>query len=190
MPIGIVDASLQNSGVVALFPQDRGVHTKIPPMSRAPPVERVRFRRYRARKVCTARPRNLPDCSRRRLGYRSKVRIALAAFALVVAAGELEAAGKVTLTVIQLIAEPKGHRGETIIVRGIRCVDPGPGGFICEAADGGQQLRLDASGLGGGTTGAIAEKLIVPCNGLAALTKAACTFDVTFVRPAQASRTA
>ncbi|WP_170868064.1 MULTISPECIES: hypothetical protein [unclassified Methylobacterium] len=39
---------------------------------------------------------------------------------------------------------------------------------------------MDASGLGG-TTAAIAEKLIGPCNGLAALAKPTCTFDVTFV---------
>lgn len=109
------------------------------------------------------------------------MRTALAALALVIAAGEARAAGKVTLTVSQLLAEPKGRRGETVIVRGVRCVDPGPGGFICEAAVGGQQLRLDASGLGGGTTEAIAEKLIGPCNGLAALEKPACTFGVTFV---------
>ncbi|MBP2494074.1 hypothetical protein ABID82_006362 [Methylobacterium sp. PvP062] len=109
------------------------------------------------------------------------MRTAFAALALVVAAGEAQAVGKVTLTVSQMLAEPKGHRGETVIVRGIRCVDPGPGGFICEATVGGQQLRLDASGLGGGTTEAIAERLIGPCNGLAALAKASCTFDVTFV---------
>lgn len=73
------------------------------------------------------------------------------------------------------------HRGETVVVLGIRCIDPGPGGFICEAAGGGQKLRLDASGLGGGTTEAIAEKLIGPCKGLAALSEPTCTFDVTFV---------
>ncbi|KTS07954.1 hypothetical protein SB2_02635 [Methylobacterium radiotolerans] len=109
------------------------------------------------------------------------MRAALAALALVIAAGEARAASKVTLTVSQLLADPKGHRSETVVVRRIRCVDPGPGGFICEAKVGGQQFRLDASGLGGGTTEAIAEKLIGPCNGLAALAKPTCTFDVTFV---------
>lgn len=109
------------------------------------------------------------------------IHYALAALALVVAAGEAQAAGKVTLTVSQLLADPKGHRGETVTVRTIRCVDPGTNGFICEAAVGGQQFRLDASGLGGGTKEAIAEKLIGPCNGLAALAKPTCTFDVTFV---------
>ncbi|WCS26718.1 hypothetical protein LOK46_07800 [Methylobacterium sp. NMS14P] len=109
------------------------------------------------------------------------MRTALAATAPVVAAGEVRSAGKVTLTVSQLLADPKGHRGETVTVRRIRCVDPGPGGFICEATVGGQQLRLDASGLGGGTTEAIAEELIGPCNGIAALAKPTYTFDVTFV---------
>ncbi len=116
-----------------------------------------------------------------RLSCLMRTSLVALALALVVAAGETQAAGEVTLTVSQLLAEPKGHRGETVIVRGIRCVDPGPGGFICEAAVGRQQLRLDASGLGGGTTEAIAEKLIGPCNGLAALAKPRCTFDVTFV---------
>ncbi|KQS82460.1 hypothetical protein ASG32_23115 [Methylobacterium sp. Leaf361] len=109
------------------------------------------------------------------------MRSVLAALALVVAAGEAQAAGKVTLTVSQLLADPKRHRGETVTVRRIRCVDPGPGGFICEAKVGDQQLRLDAAGIGGGTTEAIAEELIGPCNGIAALAKPDCTFDVTFV---------
>ena len=108
------------------------------------------------------------------------MRTALAAVAFVVAAGGAQAAGKVAVGVQQLVADPKAHRGETVVVRGIRCVDPGPGGFICETTVDGQQLRLDASGLGGETTEAIAEKLIGPCNGLAALAKPTCTFDVTF----------
>lgn len=112
--------------------------------------------------------------------YPPAMRTALAALAFVVAAGGAQAAGKVSVTVSELLAEPKGHRSETVVVRGIRCVDPGPGGFICEAAASGQRLRLDASGLGGGTTDAIAEKLIGPCNGFAALAKLTCTFDVTF----------
>lgn len=45
---------------------------------------------------------------------------------------------------------------------------------------GRQKLRLDASGLGGETTEAIAEKLIGPCNGIVALAKPTCTFDVMF----------
>ncbi|MBA9063875.1 hypothetical protein GGQ91_003276 [Methylobacterium fujisawaense] len=109
------------------------------------------------------------------------MRTLLAALALVIAAEEAQAASKVTRTVSELLAAPKGLRGETVIVHGIRCVDSAPGGFICEATVGGQKLRLDASGLGGGTTEAIAEKLIGPCNGIATLAKPTCTFDVTFV---------
>ncbi|WCS23657.1 hypothetical protein LOK46_21175 [Methylobacterium sp. NMS14P] len=109
------------------------------------------------------------------------MRTVLAVPALIVAAGPTLAAGKVAVSVNQPLADPKGHRGEAVAVLGIRCVDPGPGGFICEAKVSGQQLRLDASGLGGATTGTIAEKLIGPCNGLPALAKPACTFDVMLV---------
>ncbi|WP_426313825.1 hypothetical protein ACN9MF_20130 [Methylobacterium fujisawaense] len=43
------------------------------------------------------------------------------------------------------------------------------------------QLRLDASEFGDGTNEAVAEKVIGPCNGLKALAKPACTFDVILV---------
>lgn len=110
------------------------------------------------------------------------MRTTLTFLVLVVAAGATtQAADKVSVTVRELLAEPTKYQGETVTIHGIRCVDPGQGGFICEAAMGGQRLRLDASGLGGGTAEAIAEKLIGPCNGLAALAKPTCTFNVTFV---------
>jgi len=79
-----------------------------------------------------------------------------------------------------MLADPKAHRGEMVVVRGIRCVDPGAAGFICEAEAGGRRLRLDASALGADTAQAIAEKLIGPCKGAAALSRPTCTFDVTF----------
>lgn len=50
---------------------------------------------------------------------------------------------------------------------------------MCEAEADGRRLRLDASGLGG-TTDAMAEKLIGPCNGVASLAKPICTVDVAF----------
>lgn len=109
------------------------------------------------------------------------MRTALALFALVIAAGAAPAAGEVTLTVSQLLAEPKGHRGETVVVREIQCIDPGAAGFICEAEVVGRRLRLDASALGADTAQAIAEKLIGPCKGVAALSRSTCTFDVKFV---------
>lgn len=109
------------------------------------------------------------------------MRTALAALCLIAAADAAQAAGKAAVSVDQLLADPKAHWGEMVLVRGIRCVDPGPGGFICETTVNGRLIRLDAFGLGGHASEAIAEKLIGPCNGLAALTKPACTFDVKFV---------
>lgn len=96
---------------------------------------------------------------------------------ILLAAGPALARGSAEASVRQLLDSPKRYAGEVIVVRRIRCVDPGPAGFICEATDGGRRLRLDGSGLGGITEQAIAEKLIGPCNGVAALSRPTCTFD-------------
>lgn len=108
------------------------------------------------------------------------MRTALAALVLVVAASGVQAAAKAAVTVNELLATPKAHRGEVVVIRGIRCVDPGAAGFICEAEASGRRLRLDASALGADTAQAIAEKLIGPCKGVTALSRPTCTFDVTF----------
>ena len=106
------------------------------------------------------------------------MRTALAALALVVAAGGAQA--QTIVSARQLLKDPKGYQGRAILVRGIRCVDPGRDGFVCEAEPDGQRLQLNASGLGAGTTNAIAENLIGLCNGVVALAKPTCTFDVAF----------
>lgn len=87
------------------------------------------------------------------------------------------ARGSAEASVRQLLDNPKHYKDEIIVVRRIRCVDPGAAGFICEATDGRRRLRLNGSALGAITEQAIAEKLIGPCKGVAALSRPACTFD-------------
>ena len=106
------------------------------------------------------------------------MRTALAVLAFVAAAGGAQA--QTIVSACQLLKDPKGYQGQQIVVRGIRCVDPGRDGFVCEAELDGQRLQLNASGLGRGTAHAIAENLIGLCNGAAALAKPTCTFDVAF----------
>lgn len=96
---------------------------------------------------------------------------------VILAAGPALARGSAEVSVRQLLDTPKRYAGEIIAVRRIRCVDPGPAGFICEATDGDRRLRLDGSALGAITEHSIAEKLIGPCNGVAALSRPTCTFD-------------
>ena len=106
------------------------------------------------------------------------MRTAFAAIAFVVAAGGAQA--QTIVSARHLLKDPQGYQGRQIVVRGIRCVDPGGDGFVCEAEPDGQRLHLNASGLGSETTHAIAENLIGLGNGAAALAKPTCTFDVTF----------
>ena len=99
---------------------------------------------------------------------------------LLLSLGLIEAAvarDSAAVTPRQLIANPAKYKGEMVVVRRIRCVDPGGAGFVCEAAADASRLRLDASVLGAATKLAIAEKLVETCKGRPALTNPECTFD-------------
>ncbi|KQP16615.1 hypothetical protein [Methylobacterium sp. Leaf93] len=82
------------------------------------------------------------------------------------------------VSVPDLIANPAKRIGESIVIRRIRCVDPGGAGLVCVAVRGRLTLRIEASLLGPFTKVDIAEKLIGLCKGEAKLDAAACTFDI------------
>jgi hypothetical protein len=97
---------------------------------------------------------------------------------LLLCTGPTLARGSAEVTPQQLLDNPKRYDSKLIVVRRIRCVDPGATGFVCEATAANRRLRLDGTVLGSITEPAIAEKLIGPCKGVAALIRPTCTFDV------------
>ncbi|MCJ2077886.1 hypothetical protein MKK68_19940 [Methylobacterium sp. E-016] len=106
------------------------------------------------------------------------MRTALAVLVLVTLIGAASGRDDAAVTPRQLIANPAKYKGEIVVVRRIRCVDPGGAKFLCEAASGADRLQLNASVLGAITEQSIAEKLVGLCKGQSALTRPACTFDV------------
>ncbi|KAB1068816.1 hypothetical protein [Methylobacterium planeticum] len=82
------------------------------------------------------------------------------------------------IAVPDLIAKPQAYIGELVVVRGIRCVDPGGAGFLCAAVVGDKALRIDALVLGPFTTVPIAERLTKRCKGASALDRAECRVDI------------